>query len=668
MPAYLPPYHNQQFFKANGTVAAGCKLYTYDSGTATLKAVYTTQAGGTSHTNPITLGADGRPPSPIWLGSGEYTFALYTDLIGSGGTLVMPAVDDIGAAGNDVDTLRADLTDPTSASKNAGMVDFNPALNYAAGTIGARFVDDAISIKSVIVGVSSGAVGDGTTDDTTAIQAAITYAASVKRAVYIPPSVTGYKITVKLSVPYGVSIFGAGAEFSTIQCHSCNGMEFTSGFYDRGSFFFEDFGLTGASGSTANWAAIVSTLPSGGVSGTDSRDGLHFTRVKLFDWNQGFIISDTWESTFTNCKFQKVRQPFSLGNYSMVLRIKDNFCVYEGGDSHGGTADAYGVKVTGPVCEGCIIEGNQLSGFARGVSVADATYLTVEKNDISATVYCMLINTVNNGLDVIGNYFETTANNAIGFKAEGLGSEIAGKNNIQNNTFIAAAGTGTIGLQIHDSGNTNSFHFDICHNNFTGFDTFDIRAYNPGVTKIKDNKCNSTGVGYSVFIGTVSKAPIALEDNYFAKGMQFATPADITDGKVVLRNNAEYGVYSPKQSTGAPSAGTYVAFRGADSVVWESAPTGGGGVLARVPTASGTMGTLNGGLTTGGIGIGLTALTLNSVTGLSIGQFVSVAGAITSARVINISGLVATLDTAASATVAGAAVAYVNATFTTWTS
>jgi len=75
-------------------------------------------------------------------------------------------------------------------------------------------------------------------------------------------------------------------------------------------------------------------------------------------------------------------------------------------------------------------------------------------------------------------------------------------------------------------------------------------------------------------------------------------------------------------------------------------------------TVAGTCGTLNGGATTGSIDAGSDQLTLSSAAGLYVGQFVTVAGVTGVFRVKALDGLVATLDGAADATVAAAAVAF----------
>ena len=74
--ALLPPLFNAQFLTDAGDVAAGHKLYTYESGTTNPKATYTTQAGNVENANPIVLDAAGR--CNLWLGAGEYTFVLKT--------------------------------------------------------------------------------------------------------------------------------------------------------------------------------------------------------------------------------------------------------------------------------------------------------------------------------------------------------------------------------------------------------------------------------------------------------------------------------------------------------------------------------------------------------------------------------------------------------------
>ena len=80
-------------------------------------------------------------------------------------------------------------------------------------------------------------------------------------------------------------------------------------------------------------------------------------------------------------------------------------------------------------------------------------------------------------------------------------------------------------------------------------------------------------------------------------------------------------------------------------------------------TVSGTLGTLNGGATTGGITIGTNVLTVNSATGLAEGQKIAVAGSVNGPYYISkLSGTTAYLNLNAGATVAGAAVSFSNAT------
>jgi hypothetical protein len=56
-----------QFFDNNGNPLSGGKIYTYEAGTTTPLATYTSSSGDTAHTNPIVLDAGGRVPGgEIW--------------------------------------------------------------------------------------------------------------------------------------------------------------------------------------------------------------------------------------------------------------------------------------------------------------------------------------------------------------------------------------------------------------------------------------------------------------------------------------------------------------------------------------------------------------------------------------------------------------------------
>jgi len=70
-----------QFLDNNGNPLSGGLLYTYQAGTTTPHATYTSAAGTTAHTNPIELNAAGRvqDSGEIWLANeSSYKFVLKT--------------------------------------------------------------------------------------------------------------------------------------------------------------------------------------------------------------------------------------------------------------------------------------------------------------------------------------------------------------------------------------------------------------------------------------------------------------------------------------------------------------------------------------------------------------------------------------------------------------
>jgi hypothetical protein len=69
-----------QFFDNNGAPLSGGKIYTYEAGTTTPLASYTSSSGSTAHANPIILNSAGRVPSggEIWIALRLYKFVLKT--------------------------------------------------------------------------------------------------------------------------------------------------------------------------------------------------------------------------------------------------------------------------------------------------------------------------------------------------------------------------------------------------------------------------------------------------------------------------------------------------------------------------------------------------------------------------------------------------------------
>ena len=78
MAVNLSPIGNGfQFFDNNGAPLNAGKIYTYQAGSSTPLATYTSSSGITANANPIILGTSGRPPNDIWLTEGFfYKFIL----------------------------------------------------------------------------------------------------------------------------------------------------------------------------------------------------------------------------------------------------------------------------------------------------------------------------------------------------------------------------------------------------------------------------------------------------------------------------------------------------------------------------------------------------------------------------------------------------------------
>lgn len=178
---------------SNGLNLDGAKWYFYQTGTTTPQSVYTTAALNIAHSNPVVADAAGKF-APIYFDSTkQYRGVLKTA--------------DEGTTIYDIDPINAGVMSQLAASGGSGLIGF---LQSGAGAVARTAQDkmrDAVSVKDF------GAVGDGATDDTTALQAALD-AASGKTLEFMPGAT--YKVTGQLLIKGDATkIRGNGATINT---------------------------------------------------------------------------------------------------------------------------------------------------------------------------------------------------------------------------------------------------------------------------------------------------------------------------------------------------------------------------------------------------------------------------------------------------------------------
>lgn len=175
-----------QFFDNNGVILSGGKIFTYAAGTTTPQATYTSVTGATLHANPIVLDSAGRVPGgEIWLTDG----LVYKFVIETATSILIGSYDNIAGVN----------------SNDASLVSYDPPFANSVATNVEAKLAQTISVKDF------GAVCDGVTDDSAAVQATINAAPEGTQILLMGSIRLGATINVNKSV----HIFGGGSRQGT---------------------------------------------------------------------------------------------------------------------------------------------------------------------------------------------------------------------------------------------------------------------------------------------------------------------------------------------------------------------------------------------------------------------------------------------------------------------
>jgi len=166
-----------QFLNDSGRPLSGGKLYSYAAGTTTPQATYTDSSGMTQRSNPIVLDAAGRIPGTgeVWITVGAYYKFVLTTATG----VPVGDWDDVGYI---------DYSQPNGSS----------LFGFIQAGSGAVTRTAQSKMREVVSVADFGAVGDGVTDDSAAIQAALDYCESSGNYIWGNPGT--YSITSTLVI------------------------------------------------------------------------------------------------------------------------------------------------------------------------------------------------------------------------------------------------------------------------------------------------------------------------------------------------------------------------------------------------------------------------------------------------------------------------------------
>lgn len=398
---------------------------------------------------------------------------------------------------------------------------------------------DYVSVKDF------GAKGDGTTDDTAAIQAAVDSISF--GSIFFPPG--EYKLTAEIDIAKanGIRLFGAGrmVTYVVLATNTQNGFNVAQ----DTSVVIEDMTITASAGLTKTAGAAIAVS---GTSVATYNSGSRFSNLIISLQRNGIDLSSAGAFWIENCYF--------LSNISsgVIVRNSANGDIGDGLIAHCqfNSADAVGPGIAYSSGGALRVIGNKFWDHGTGGLILDL----LDDGDTG-------------GLFVIGNSFDSQG-----------GYGILLQNTAAAHTFISATIVGNqftacTSVDIAQSGDNWLSYLTICGNNFIRSNT---------ATSIELNGVDYATISGNVFAGQGGTSK-AIEIGGDTDNINIPpTNVFYNFGTKVVNSseNAYIVTANITQGTAAPIAGTWAV----GDICWNTTPSA-EGVPGWVCTTAGAPGT-----------------------------------------------------------------------------
>jgi len=556
-----------------------------------------------------------------------------------------------GSAATDAATVGQTAT-ALAASSGSSLVGYLPSGTGAVVSTVQTKLRESVSVKDF------GAVGDGVTDDYAAIMAAINSAAYgtgyyiSAPAVYFPPGT--YKVNTTIQLKKAVRLYGDG---SGLPYSNAPILKFPAGTTGIIVHRYNTIGITvEGSPTTAGDGSIIEGLNIMGTTGTADSYGGHGiylrARAKIADcYLQGFkgngihIVANAGAGGISEGNANN----FYISGGASYLHGGHGLYV-DGADANAGTVISfdcssntgwgiYDSSFLGNSYVGCHTAGNTLGAYKTDDANAQCVFSGCYSEGGQPASSILPPSISIGGLHGAG--FASTSKgvlsgSSIGFRANYLAGA---SSDASLSVALGAGGTSTEAMNITTSGGmtwrlqyaAGRAYWDWANSGGSEH----LTHYDANTVTFSNGYARDLSGAANVYM---RPAPAGLPLGYVDKGML----ARITLSSV-------------------PTSETWLQ----GDIVYNSLPAASGSI-GWVCTTAGTLGTLNGGATTGSITSGTPTLTVSSNTGLKVGQYITIATVSGIYKISAIVGTTVTLTTNASSTAVSQAVAFSNAVFKTF--